>query len=112
MRLRHALAVTVAGAALTLGASTPTQAAQFSPPSAANTPSWCIGGAEWPSRNTYGVACDVAFAYYAKVTCSNGSSTKTARGVVTNNNHWSYAYCSAFGSSYRAVPGTGGPVRA
>lgn len=112
MRVRHALAATVAGATLTLGAFGPAQAVQSSPQSAASIPSWCIGGAEWSDRNTYGVACNVAFAYYAKVTCSNGSSTKTARGVVTNDNRWSYAYCSAFGSSYRAVPGTGGPVRA
>ncbi|MFH0179145.1 hypothetical protein ACIA6D_42590 [Streptomyces cacaoi] len=112
MRVSHALAVTVAGAALTLGASVPAQAAPSAPQSAASIPSWCIGGAQWSDRNTYGVACDVTFAYYAKVTCSNGSSTKTARGVVTNDNRWSYAYCSAFGSSYRAVPGTGGAVRA
>lgn len=112
MRVRHVLAATVAGAALTLGASIPVQAVQSTPQSTASIPSWCIGGAEWADRNSYGVACDVAFAYYAKVKCSNGNSTKTARGVVTNNNHWSYAYCSAFGSSWRAVPGTGGPVRA
>ncbi|GGV28190.1 hypothetical protein GCM10010277_10180 [Streptomyces longisporoflavus] len=112
MRIRQALAVAVTGAALSLGASMPAQAAPSAPQSAAGIPSWCVGGAQWSDRSTYGASCDVAFAYYAKVKCSNGSTTKTARGVVTNDGRTSYAYCTAFGTSYRVVPGSGGPVKA
>ncbi|QLH24225.1 hypothetical protein [Streptomyces sp. Rer75] len=81
--------------------------------SAVAVPSWCARGEVWNTDGrTVGVRCDVTFAYYAKVTCTNGTTKKVARGVTTNDNRWSYAYCTSFGSSYRVVAGTAGPVRA
>ncbi|MEU6289886.1 hypothetical protein [Streptomyces sp. NPDC046988] len=68
---------------------------------------------EWDTDNyTFGVRCATSQAYYAKVTCTNGSSRKTARGVITSSNIWSYAYCSAFGPGYYKVGGSGGVVYA
>ncbi|GAA0512864.1 hypothetical protein Ade02nite_88290 [Paractinoplanes deccanensis] len=103
MRMRSILGASFVGAALTLG----TMAA----PAQASIPSWCSGGSEWSDTRTYGASCDVDFAYYARVTCTNGTTTKTARGVTTNDGRYSYAYCTAFGSSYR-VKGAGTPVKA
>ncbi|MFC9227791.1 hypothetical protein ACFTZI_02270 [Streptomyces decoyicus] len=93
--------------------STATAAAGRTSQSAAAVPSWCARGEVWNTDGrTVGVRCDVTFAYYAKVTCTNGTTTKVARGVTTNDNRWSYAYCTSFGTSYRVVAGTAGPVRA
>ncbi|MEV6796842.1 hypothetical protein AB0M91_00650 [Micromonospora rifamycinica] len=103
MRIRSALGAGLIGLTLSVG----TMAA----PAQASIPSWCSGGDDWADGRTYGAACDVTFAYYARVTCSNGTTTKTARGTTTNDNRWSYAYCTAFGSGYRIV-GSGSPVKA
>ncbi|MFF3893163.1 hypothetical protein ACFYY3_08220 [Streptomyces sp. NPDC001812] len=114
MRIRSALGVGLGGAVLALGAvAVPGQAVEAAPQGALALPSWCTNGKPWDEDGrTYGVRCDVTFAYYAKVTCTNGKSTKIARGVQTNDNRWSYAYCTSHGSNWRVVPGTGGPVRA
>ncbi|MEV4441132.1 hypothetical protein AB0K09_19345 [Streptomyces sp. NPDC049577] len=109
MRIRSAIAVGIGGSVLALGAvALPAEASQQT----VRVPSWCVGAHERGDINKYAVSCNVQFAYYAKVTCSNGSKTKTARGVVTNDNRESWAYCTAFGRDYRVVPGTGGPVKA
>lgn len=119
MRIRSALGVGLGGAFLALGAvavpaqAVPAPSVEAAPQGALALPSWCTNGEPWDvDGRTYGVRCDVGFAYYAKVTCTNGSSTKIARGVQTNDNRWTYAYCTSLGSSWRVVPGTGGPVRA
>ncbi|MFB6813438.1 hypothetical protein ACFCV8_02690 [Streptomyces sp. NPDC056347] len=114
MGIRSTLAIGLGGAVLALGTvAVPAQAVAAAPQGALALPSWCTNGAPWDTDGrTYGVRCDVTFAYYAKVTCTNGSTTKIARGVQTNDNRWSYAYCTSFGSDWRRVAGTGGPVKA
>ncbi|MEU4566216.1 hypothetical protein [Micromonospora sp. NPDC023956] len=103
MRIRSTLGAGLVGVTLALG----TMAA----PAQASIPSWCSGGGEWSDGRSYGARCDVSFAYYARVSCTDGSTTKTARGVTTNDNRWSYAYCTSFGSGFR-ISGVGSPVRA
>ncbi|GCD92818.1 hypothetical protein [Embleya hyalina] len=49
----------------------------------------------WKDKNTFGVHCNTNRAYYAWAKCKNGQTT---RGVVTNSDRWSYAYCTAIGS--------------
>ncbi|MEU0203592.1 MULTISPECIES: hypothetical protein [unclassified Streptomyces] len=114
MRMRHVLAG--AGAALVLGSmAAPAQAAQPSQQetvSIMSIPSWCTGGDEWDEDNyTYGVMCGTSATYYARVKCTNGSSTQYSRGTYATNGGWSYAYCSSLGSGWRKVAYTGTAVR-
>lgn len=113
MRMRSALGVGLGGAVLALGAVVaPAQAVEATPQGALAIPSWCTNGQAWDvDGRTYGVRCDVSFSYWAKVKCTNGNRTQDVRGVQTNNNHWSYAYCTSLGSDWRRVAGTGGPAR-
>ena len=71
----------------------------------ASTPASAATCTTWQDENSFGVACDTANAYYAKVRCSNG---KDARGTTTNSNRWSYAYCTAFGPNVRIAGGASG----
>jgi hypothetical protein len=115
MRFRSALAG-LGGAVLTFGGlAVPARAVQSAPPRATvlPVPSWCARGQIWDvDGRTVGARCDVTFSYYVKVTCTNGSTRKVARSGYTNDNRWEYAYCTAFGSNWRVVPNTGGPVKA
>ncbi|WP_157865064.1 hypothetical protein, partial [Streptomyces prasinopilosus] len=70
MRIRSALGVGLGGAVLALGAvAVPAQSVEVAPHGALALPSWCTNGEAWDvDGRTYGVRCDVTFAYYAKVT--------------------------------------------
>ncbi|WP_225824083.1 hypothetical protein [Streptomyces naphthomycinicus] len=114
MRIRHALATAAVGTALALGTMTaPAQAAELSPQNVRGViPSWCYGGEQWDVDGyTFGIRCDVTDAYYARVTCVKSGQTRTTTGVQTNDNRWSYAYCSSLGSGWRVKPGSGTAIR-
>ncbi|MFJ8547350.1 hypothetical protein ACIRFH_36370 [Streptomyces sp. NPDC093586] len=95
--MKRALASTFAAVALAVGGLTLTA----SPASAATCQTW-------QDDNTFGASCNSANAYYAAVKCSNG---QTARGVITNDGRWSYAYCTAYGSNVRIAGGAQGKVQ-
>ncbi|MFC8508835.1 hypothetical protein ACFU3J_08680 [Streptomyces sp. NPDC057411] len=107
MRTRNLLAGLMLGSALAVGGfAMPAQAASL--PATQSLPPECD---PWDTDNyTYGASCNTSRAYYAKVKCANGSSTKYARGATTSRGNWSYAYCSAFGPGWVKVGGTGGIV--
>ncbi|AXI80347.1 hypothetical protein [Peterkaempfera bronchialis] len=95
--MKRTLASAFATAALAVGGLTVVAA----PPASAAT---CT---TWQDENTFGVSCNSANPYYAKVRCSNGQD---ARGVTTNSGRWSYAYCTAFGTNVRIAGGAQGGV--
>ncbi|MFJ3900272.1 hypothetical protein [Streptomyces sp. NPDC090025] len=111
MRTRNLLAGLMLGTSLVAGGFVlPAQAQAVNGPAAQEQalPPECT---PWDTDNyTYGVKCATTRAYYAKVTCRNGSQQKTGRGVITSGGNTSYAYCSAYGPGWVKVGGTGGVV--
>ncbi|MGW2896742.1 hypothetical protein ACWDAO_19500 [Streptomyces sp. NPDC001212] len=98
--MKRTLASAFAATALAVGGLTVLTA----PPASAASTATCT---TWQDENTFGASCNSANPYYAKVLCSNG---KIARGVITNDGRWSYAYCTSYGSNVRIAGGQQGSV--
>jgi hypothetical protein len=100
----------MASAALALGGTAAyAQATTPAERAIASLPSWCTNGDEWDVDNyTYGATCSGSQVFYARVTCQNGSGTKSyARGSDASYGGWSYAYCSTKGPGWKVVPYSG-----
>ncbi|MEU7260544.1 hypothetical protein AB0B21_32740 [Streptomyces rimosus] len=97
MRLKIAMPVIAATAALIAGGATaaPASAAPAAPTASHQAKSTCQ---TWTDGVTAGVSCNTSRKYYAWAKCKNGS---TVYGARKNNRKWSYAYCSSVASSVR-----------